>query len=141
MAELPRSIPADQPVVLLVEDNDDNRTVYATILRYVGYGVAEASDGAQALALARSARPSVIIMDISVPIVDGLEVTRRLKADPSTASIPVIAITAHALPADRARCLEAGCDGYLAKPCEPQAVVAAVRGFLSARPASPDSAP
>ena len=137
MAEPTRSTPpAHEPLVLLVEDNEDSRIVYAAMLRHVGYGVAEATDGAQALAIARTMRPSVILMDIAVPVVDGLEATRQLKRDPATARIPVIALTAHALPSDRVRCLEAGCDGYLAKPCEPHTVVEAVRGALSASPGS-----
>ena len=136
MAE-PTHPPADRCVVLLVEDNDDNRVVYATMLRYMGYEVAEATDGEQAVALAHSVQPRVILMDIAVPLIDGLEATRRIKADPATASIPVIALTARALPADRERCIEAGCDGFLAKPCEPQTVVAAVRRFVSDPPAGP----
>ena len=143
MAEHTRTTPDDPPVVLLVEDNDDNRAVYATMLRHVGYAVAEATDGEQALALARSARPRVILMDIAVPLLDGLEATRRLKADPATASIPIVALTARTLPADRERCLEAGCDGFLAKPCEPQVVVATVRRYLGGGDVSdrPGSAP
>jgi CheY-like chemotaxis protein len=117
--------------VLLVEDNEDNRVVYATLLRYVGYVVRTAADGEEALAIAHAARPSLILMDLSVPIVDGLEATRRLKGHPATAGIPVIALTAHALPADRERCFQAGCDGYLAKPCEPRTVLDTVRRFLA----------
>jgi CheY-like chemotaxis protein len=120
----------EQRTVLLVEDDEDSRFMYGTILRHVGYAVREAVDGEAALAIARGTRPSLILMDISVPIVDGLEATRRLKRDPATACIPVIALTAHALPSDRERCIEAGCDGYLAKPCEPKMVVDTVRRFL-----------
>jgi CheY-like chemotaxis protein len=116
--------------VLLVEDNEDNRMIYSTMLRHVGLVVHEATDGAQGLAMARTATPDVILMDISVPVVDGWEATRRLKADPATAHIPVIALTAHALPSDRQRATEVGCDAYLAKPCPPQEVARTVTRLL-----------
>ena len=113
--------------VLLVEDNEDNLTIYTTILRFGGYRVVEARDGRAALEAARTVAPDLILMDVSIPYVDGLEVTRRLKADPATRRIPIIALTAHALPSDRDRALEAGCDGYISKPAEPRAILAAVR--------------
>lgn len=74
--------------------------------------------------------PNLILMDVSIPYVDGLEVTRRLKSDPATRRIPIIALTAHALPSDRDRALAAGCDGYISKPAEPRAILAAVRREL-----------
>lgn len=113
--------------VLLVEDNADNRIIYRTILEHEGYRVLEAGDGAEALRIAREDLPSLILMDISIPIVDGWEATRRLKADVLTSAIPVIALTAHALVTDRAKAEEAGCDGYLAKPIEPHLVAREVR--------------
>ena len=116
--------------VLLVEDNEDNLRIYSTFLTYSGYRVLEAADGEAGLALARSELPDVILMDVSIPKMDGYEVTRRLKADPATAQIPVIALTAHALPSDRDRALDAGCDGYIPKPAEPRLVVAEVRKML-----------
>jgi CheY-like chemotaxis protein len=116
--------------VLLVEDNEDNLVIYSTILRFGGYRVIEAHDGRAALEAARSMTPNLILMDVSIPYVDGLEVTRRLKADPATRRIPIIALTAHALPSDRDRALEAGCDGYISKPAEPRAILAAVRREL-----------
>ena len=116
--------------VLLVEDNEDNLRIYSTFLTYSGYRVLEAADGEAGLALARSELPDVILMDVSIPKMDGYEVTRRLKSDPATAQIPVIALTAHALPADRDRALDAGCDGYIPKPAEPRLVVAEVRKML-----------
>ena len=130
MTERTASTAAGQHTVLLVEDNDDNRLVYAIMLRYVGYVVLEAVDGEEALAVARRAHPSLILMDISVPVVDGLEATRLLKRDPATRPIPVIALTAHALPTDRQRCIDAGCDGYLSKPCEPHTVAQEVDRYL-----------
>jgi len=116
--------------VLLVEDNEDNLIIYTTILRFGGYRVVQARDGRAALEAARTVAPDLILMDVSIPYVDGLEVTRRLKSDPATRRIPVIALTAHALPSDRDRALEAGCNGYISKPAEPLAVLAAVRREL-----------
>ncbi len=116
--------------VLLVEDNVDNRTIYRTILEFGGYTLIEAVDGEAALRQAREGRPDLILMDISIPLVDGWEVTRTLKADPLTSGIPVIALTAHALAEDRRRAEEVGCDGYLAKPVEPRRVMQEVERFL-----------
>lgn len=116
--------------ILLVEDNEDNRTIYRLLLEHHGYRVVEATDGEEGVRRAREERPALVLMDISIPIIDGWEATRILKADPATASIPVIALTAHALPADRARAAEVGCDGYLAKPVEPRRVVEEVRKRL-----------
>lgn len=116
--------------VLLVDDNEDNLIIYTTILRFGGYRVVEAHDGRAALAAARSACPDLILMDVSIPFIDGLEVTRRLKADPATRRIPIIALTAHALAADRDRAIQAGCDGYISKPAEPRFVLDAVRRQL-----------
>jgi CheY-like chemotaxis protein len=116
--------------VLLVEDNEDNRIVYSTILRHFGYQVTEALNGEEGIAKAKSEKPDLILMDISIPIIDGWEATQVLKHDPETRSIPIIALTAHALASDREKAMEVGCDGYLAKPCEPRAVVAEVQRFL-----------
>jgi len=116
--------------VLLVEDNEDNRIVYSTILRHFGFHVVEAPNGEAGIAAARSESPDLILMDISIPIVDGWEATRTLKRDPLTRHIPIIALTAHALAADRERARAVGCEGYLAKPCEPRVVVAEVQRFL-----------
>jgi len=119
-----------QKTVLLVEDNEDNRIVYSTILRHFGYNVTEALNGEEGIAKARSEKPDLILMDISIPIIDGWEATQVLKHDPETNDIPIIALTAHALASDREKAMEVGCDGYLAKPCEPRAVVAEVQRFL-----------
>ena len=116
--------------VLLVEDNEDNRIIYSTVLRHVGYEVVEAEDGVQAIALARSARPDLILMDISIPGIDGWEATRILQGDATTKNIPIIALTAHALSDDRERALGLGFSAYLAKPVEPRAVVAEVRRWI-----------
>ena len=116
--------------VLLVEDNEDNRTVYRTILEHFGYEVVEARNGEDGIRMAREQSPHLILMDISIPVIDGWEATKILKADQSTKSIPIIALTAHALATDRAKADEVGCDGYLAKPCEPRRVVAEVERFI-----------
>jgi two-component system cell cycle response regulator DivK len=116
--------------VLLVEDNEDNRTIYSTVLRYLGYQVIEAVDGLQAIALARSERPDIVLMDISIPGIDGWEATRVLREDPATRAIPIVALTAHALADDRERAAKAGFTSYLAKPIEPNAVVAEVRRLI-----------
>ncbi|HEX7238839.1 MAG TPA: response regulator [Longimicrobiaceae bacterium] len=116
--------------ILLVEDNEDNVTVYRTILEHSGYRVVEARDGAEAIRLAREERPDLVLMDISIPEIDGWEATRILKADPDTAGLPIIALTAHALESDRARAEEVGCDGYLVKPIEPRRVLEEVARFL-----------
>jgi CheY-like chemotaxis protein len=112
--------------ILLVEDNEDNRIIYATALRYAGYEVYEAITGTEGVEQARAQRPDLVLMDISVPELDGWEATAILKSDPRTRHIPIIAVTAHALPGDEERSLEAGCDGYLAKPIPPAMLIAEV---------------
>ena len=122
--------------VLLVEDNEDNLLIYSTILRHSGYTVVEARDGQAGIDAAKKENPGLILMDVSIPIIDGLEATRRLKADSNTKHIPIIALTAHALASDQQKAIEAGCDAYIAKPAEPRAVVAAVKHYLGeAQPA------
>jgi len=116
--------------ILLVEDNEDNLVVYRTILEHVGYRVIEARDGEEGLSRATQDHPDLILMDISIPKIDGWEATRRLKADSGTREIPVIALTAHALEEDREKAMRAGCDGYLAKPVEPRRVVEEVQRFV-----------
>ena len=118
--------PNQSKTVLLVEDNEDNRFIYATALRYSGYEVIEAVSGRQGIERAREQRPDLILMDISIPDVDGWEATIVLKADPLTRAIPIIAVTAHVLPGDERRSMEAGCDGYLAKPVAPATLIAEV---------------
>ena len=116
--------------VLLVEDNEDNRIVYSTILQHFGYRVMEALNGEEGIAKARTEQPDLILMDISIPVIDGWEATQVLKRDPKTRRIPIIALTAHALASDREKALEVGCDSYLAKPCEPKTVVSEVERFI-----------
>ena len=120
----------DIKTVLLVEDNEDNLIVYRTILDHVGYRVIEARDGEEGVARAASEHPDLILMDVSLPRMDGWEATRRIKADAATRDIPIIAVTAHALDDDREKAIEVGCDGYLAKPVAPRRVVEEVERFI-----------
>jgi CheY-like chemotaxis protein len=106
------------PKVLIVEDNEMNRDMISRRLSKRGYDVLLAEDGGQGLATAQKERPDLILMDMSLPVLDGWQAVRRLKADPETRAIPVIALTAHAMPADREKALEAGCDDYDTKPVE-----------------------
>lgn len=117
--------------VLIVEDNLDNRAIYRTILEHHGYEVLEAVDGEAGIRLTRERLPDMVLMDISIPIIDGYQATRILKADPATAAIPILALTAHAMSEDRALAMQAGCDAYLAKPAEPRMVVAEVRRLIA----------
>ena len=119
------------PLVLVAEDNEDNRIIAATILRHSGYRVAEATTGVEAMQIARSMLPDLILMDVGMPDIDGWSTTRTLKNDPATHDIVIVAFTAHALPGDREQALQAGCDGYLAKPVEPVRLVREVAKALS----------
>ena len=118
------------PTVLLIEDNEDNRIVYSTILRHYGFRVREAHTGEDGVQIARDESPDLILMDVGLPGIAGWEATSRLRSDERTRSIPIIALTAHALAEHRARSLEVGCDDYLAKPVEPREVLAAVQRHL-----------
>jgi two-component system cell cycle response regulator DivK len=126
---IPRSSPE---LVLLVEDDEDNRAMYRCYLEWEGFRVVEATDGLQALGQAAAATPAVIVMDLALPRLDGWQAVRRLKADPRTRHIPVIALTAHAFVGDAKQAKAAGCDGYLAKPCLPEDLSRAIRSFIRA---------
>jgi CheY-like chemotaxis protein len=106
------------PRLLYVEDNEMNRDMLSRRLQRRGFEVLIASDGEQGVAMAAAEKPDLILMDMSLPVMDGWQATRRLKAAPATAGIPVIGLTAHAMATDRDRCLEAGCDDYDTKPVE-----------------------
>jgi CheY-like chemotaxis protein len=106
------------PKILLVEDNEMNRDMLSRRLQRKGYSIVMAHDGEQGLLLASSEHPDLILMDISLPKMDGWEVTRRLKSNPETRHIPLIALTAHALSTDRQKAFEIGCDDYDTKPVE-----------------------
>jgi CheY-like chemotaxis protein len=104
--------------ILIVEDNEMNRDMLSRRLVRRGYEVVMAIDGEQGIAAARSERPDLILMDMSLPVVDGWEATRRLKAEPQTRGIPIIGLTAHAMAGDREKVINAGCDDYDTKPVE-----------------------
>ena len=114
------------PLLLLVEDNMPNAQMLKTFLLAVGYRVIHAESGADALAFACKECPEAILMDMQMPEMDGWETTRRLKSDPLTSAIPVLAVTALAMPEDKARCLAAGVDDYLAKPLKLRQLAAAL---------------
>jgi two-component system, cell cycle response regulator DivK len=123
-------MPEKNSTVLLVEDNEDNLLIYSTILRHSGFTVLEARDGQAGIDTAKRDLPGLILMDVSIPLIDGLEATRRLKQDDATKHIPIIALTAHALASDQQKAIEAGCDAYISKPAEPRIVLAAVKRYL-----------
>jgi two-component system, cell cycle response regulator DivK len=123
------------PLVLIVDDVQDNRTVYVLFLRFSGFRVAEAGDGEEALRQTATLQPDIIVMDLSLPIMDGWEATRRLKRDPRTKRIPVIVLTGHALPEHAQAARDAGCDLVITKPCLPDQLLDAIRRILdSPRP-------
>src|SRR5436309_8607193 len=124
------------PKLLLVEDNEMNRDMLSRRLQRRGYEVVLAVDGAEGVAMARSEDPQLILMDMSLPVLDGWEATRQLKAAPETRGIPVIALTAHAMAGDREKALEAGCDDYDTKPVEFSRLLAKMQALLAQRPAA-----
>lgn len=104
--------------ILLVEDNEMNRDMLSRRLNRRGFEVLIAEDGGLAVSMTQTEQPDLVLMDMSLPVIDGWEATRRLKADPQTAGIPIIALTAHAMESDRERALEVGCDDYDSKPVD-----------------------
>jgi CheY-like chemotaxis protein len=118
------------PKILLVEDNEMNRDMLSRRLIKKGFELVIAMDGEQAIEMALSEAPDLILMDISLPGLDGWEATRRLKAGPETQAIPIIALTAHAMAGDREKCLEAGCNDYDTKPVEFPRLLGKIQGFL-----------
>jgi two-component system, cell cycle response regulator DivK len=116
--------------VLVVEDTEDNRQIIRDLLTSAGYSLIEAKDGAQGVAFAAEHKPDLILMDIQLPVLDGYEATRRIKANPALRGIPIIAVTSYALAGDEAKTREAGCDGYVAKPFSPRQLLAKIREFL-----------
>jgi CheY-like chemotaxis protein len=117
--------------VLLVEDNEMNRDMLGRRLVRQGFEVAYAGDGADALASIGAQRPDLVLMDLSLPVIDGWEAIRRLRADPGTRRLPVIALTAHAMPADREQALAAGADDYDQKPIDLPRLVEKIRALLA----------
>lgn len=123
------------PVALVVEDNEVNQLLTASVLQREGFIVDLAADSTQALDQLRVRTPDIILMDLQLPGLDGLSLTRRLKADPATSSITIVALTAHAMTGDREQTLAAGCSGYISKPIDTRTFARQVRGFMS----GPDS--
>ena len=117
--------------VLYVEDNDDNVFVLKSRLTRAGFTVIVAGDGAQGVAMAASEQPDLILMDLSLPVLDGWEATRRIKAAPETKHIPIIAITAHAMTGDREKALAAGCNDFDTKPVELPRLLEKIRALTS----------
>jgi two-component system cell cycle response regulator DivK len=119
-----------RPRVLLVDDYPDARDMYGEYLEYSGYDVIQAANGVEALERALEDQPDIILMDLSLPVMDGWEATRRLKANPRTASIPVVALTGHALAGIFEGAQRAGCDSFVTKPCLPEDLVKEIKRVL-----------
>jgi CheY-like chemotaxis protein len=140
-ASAPRHGPSGLPerekrtsrLILVVDDFEDNRAMFAVYLTYSGYDVVEAGDGKEAVEVAGRRLPDAIVMDLSLPVMDGWEATRRLKADERTRHIPIIALTGHAQAGQSRDAREAGCDAFLAKPCLPEMLVEKVRELTGER--------
>ena len=118
-------------LILIVEDEPKNLTLLRDLLQVSGYSTIEATDGKQGVELARARKPDLILMDVQMPVMDGLEATRVLKADTTTSNLPILALTSYAMKGDEERILEAGCDGYLAKPFDIQELLKEVAEYLS----------
>jgi len=127
------SSPTLKPLVLVVDDYDDAREMYAEYLEFSGFRVAQARNGQEALDQAFALTPDIILMDLSLPIIDGWEATRRLKHDARTRAIPVVALTGHAMTGQSDEAKGAGCDSFVTKPCLPDELVAEVRRILALR--------
>lgn len=134
-----RATPA--PLVLLVDDFQDNREMYAEFLRFSGLRVEEASNGLEALDKTFALLPDLIVMDLSLPGIDGWEATRRLKADARTKHIPILALTGHALAGYSEGARQAGCDAFVTKPCLPEELLAEIKRVLDGRGGRPRSRP
>jgi two-component system cell cycle response regulator DivK len=116
--------------ILIVEDQEDNRMIMCDVLSAAGYELIEAVNGADGVSRAQSERPDLILMDIQMPVLDGYEATRQIKADPNLKATPIIAVTSYALSGDQAKARAAGCDGYVSKPFSPRELLARVREYL-----------
>src|SRR6266508_2702477 len=122
------------PKILLVEDNEMNRDMLSRRLQRKDYAVVIAVDGEQGVAMARAEAPDLILMDMSLPVLDGWEATSQIKGDPTTSKIPVIALTAHAMAGDRERAMAVGCDDYDTKPIELPRLLAKIEALLAKQP-------
>jgi two-component system cell cycle response regulator DivK len=129
----------DRQLVLVVEDYQDAREMYAAYLQFSGFDVAEAGNGIVAVEKTTDLLPDIVLMDLALPRMDGWEATRRLKADPRTRHIPVVALTGHALAGHAEGAREAGCDAFVTKPCLPDALVAEIRRLLDRQETKDDN--
>jgi two-component system cell cycle response regulator DivK len=116
--------------ILVVEDQEDNRRILRDLLDSAGFEMIEAGDGQQALVAAEQHRPDLILMDIQLPVLDGYEATRRIKANPALNTIPIIVVTSYALSGDEGKARAAGCDAYVTKPYSPRQLLAKIREYL-----------
>jgi CheY-like chemotaxis protein len=119
-----------QPLILLAEDFEDARELYRDYLEYSGFTVETATNGREAIDRALALQPDIILMDASMPVLDGWQATRELKSNPTTKHIPILALTAHAFDDARREAKDVGCDGFVTKPCLPDDLVTKVRAFL-----------
>jgi len=127
MEEIKKGLPKK---ILVVDDNNDSRELVVKVLKNQGYEMIEAIDGEEALEKAMSEKPDLILMDISIPKLNGYEVTKRLKSLEEVKEIPVVALTAHAMKGDRAKAIEAGCEGYISKPINVRELPAQVKSYM-----------
>ncbi|HXH07739.1 MAG TPA: response regulator, partial [Vicinamibacterales bacterium] len=127
----------DAPLILLVEDYEDAREMYRDYLTFAGFRVETAANGREAIRKARALLPDLILMDLALPVLDGWEATRRLKEDPRTRDIRVVALSAHAMPGEEERAREAGCVGFVAKPCLPEELVLEIGRHLDGAGSNP----
>jgi two-component system cell cycle response regulator DivK len=116
--------------ILVAEDHEDNRQILRDLLASGGFDMIEARDGGQAVAMAEQSHPDLILMDIQLPVIDGYEATRRIRAQPALKAIPIIMVTSYALSGDDEKARQAGCDDYVAKPFSPRQLLAMIRRYL-----------
>ena len=116
--------------ILVVEDQEDNRQILRDLLKSAEYEITKAENGEEALTAVAKRRPDLILMDIQLPILDGYEATRRIKSDPATRAIPIIAVTSYSMSGDEAKARAAGCDDYVTKPYSPRQLLAKIRQYL-----------
>lgn len=116
--------------ILVVEDHEDNRRILRDLLSSRGYDLVEAEDGEQALIMAEDRRPALILMDVQIPLLDGYEVTRRLKANPELSAIPIIVVTSYALSGDESKARAAGCNAYVSKPYSARKLIAKIQEYV-----------
>ncbi len=120
--------------ILLIEDNEQNRYLASFLMQARGWEMVHAEDGPGGIALASQTDPALILLDIQLPGMDGYAVARALRQDPKLAAIPIVAVTSYAMPGDRERCMEAGCNGYIEKPIDPGTFAAEVERFVKGAP-------